>query len=149
MFLLPPPIRQTLENLRRKDKQMFPLDAELVLSIRQTARDQMRSEEDVLAEYVTAGQAQIPRFEDARTKWDTLTRREQEVLALVCLGRRNYEISEILGITGHAYQSRQLRSEADNGFEEWENIAREIGCKANPKPGVGALLLPLPSCDCC
>jgi DNA-binding NarL/FixJ family response regulator len=30
--------------------------------------------------------------------WDSLTRRQQEVVALVCLGLRNYEIAEMIGI---------------------------------------------------
>jgi DNA-binding CsgD family transcriptional regulator len=30
--------------------------------------------------------------------WDSLTRRQQEVVALVCLGLRNYEIAEAMGI---------------------------------------------------
>ncbi|MBC7876148.1 MAG: response regulator transcription factor [Anaerolineales bacterium] len=32
-------------------------------------------------------------------RWKYLTQREQEVVALVCMGKRNYEIGEILGIT--------------------------------------------------
>ena len=33
------------------------------------------------------------------TSWDTLTEREQEVTALACMGYRNYEIGEALGIS--------------------------------------------------
>ena len=31
-------------------------------------------------------------------RWDSLSRREQQVVALICLGHRNYQISEILVI---------------------------------------------------
>jgi DNA-binding CsgD family transcriptional regulator len=98
MFLLPPRIRQMLKSQRGKDPRVFSIDVELLSSIRQTAQEQGRPEEDVLADWVNIGQGQVSRDEAAEAKWNSLTEREQEVLALVCLGKRNYEIAETLGV---------------------------------------------------
>lgn len=105
MYLLPTLLRRALESLRRKDAQVFPLDAELAMSIRQTAQEQGRPEEDVLNDLVNAGQYQTGRDEAAGIKWDSLTDREREVLALVCLGQRNYEIANILGIANQTIKT--------------------------------------------
>ena len=137
MFLLPLPIRQALEKVRGKNSRVFSLDTELVVSIQKAAQEQGRPEEEVLAEFVNAGQAQISRDNYAGVEWDSLTRREQEVLALVCLGQRNYEIAEILGITNetvkthlqHIFLKFKLRSRKDlrlllrdwNFVEWWES----------------------------
>jgi DNA-binding CsgD family transcriptional regulator len=76
MFLLPARIRSLLEDQGRMQARRFSADVELV----------------------EAGQAQA--FDDSGLEacWDSLSEREQEVLALVCLGQRNYEIAAALGI---------------------------------------------------
>jgi DNA-binding CsgD family transcriptional regulator len=76
MFLLPARIRNLLENQGRTDARRFSQDVELV----------------------DAGQAEALQSEAAEACWDSLSEREQEVLALVCLGQRNYEIAAALGI---------------------------------------------------
>jgi DNA-binding CsgD family transcriptional regulator len=98
MFLLPPRIRSMLENRRGTDSRVFSLDAELVTVIHETARQQGCSEQELLAELVDAGQEDALKNRAAEACWDSLSEREQEVLALVCLGQRNYEIAGVLGI---------------------------------------------------
>ena len=121
MFLLPPRLRQTLEKKGEKEARLFSLDAELVSGIQLSAEAQGRTEEEILSDWANAGQTQVSREAAAGTKWDSLSEREQEVLALVCMGKRNYEIAGILGIVNetvkthlqHIFRKFGLRSKKE------------------------------------
>jgi len=121
MFLLPIGLRQALEHLRGKESRVFSSDTELVSAVKRIAQEQGRSEEEVLTELANAGESQISRDEQAGARWDSLTEQEQEVLALVCLGKRNYEIADILGIANetvkthlqHIFYKYNLRSKKE------------------------------------
>ena len=121
MFLLPPRLRHMLEKKREKEARLFSLDAGLVSSLRQSAQAQGRPEEEVLSDWANAGQTQVSRDAAAGIKWDSLSEREQEVLALVCLSKRNYEIAGILGIVNetvkthlqHIFRKFGLRSKKE------------------------------------
>jgi len=94
-----------LEKKREKEARLFSLDAGLVSSLRQSAQAQGRPEEEVLSDWANAGQTQISRDAATGIKWDSLSEREQEVLALVCLSKRNYEIAGILGIVNETVKT--------------------------------------------
>jgi two-component system nitrate/nitrite response regulator NarL len=121
MFLLPARLRHMLDKKREKEAHLFSLDAGLVSSLRQSAQTQGRPEEEVLSDWANAGQTQVSRDAAAAIKWDSLSEREQEVLALVCLGKRNYEIAGILGIVNetvkthlqHIFRKFGLRSKKE------------------------------------
>jgi DNA-binding CsgD family transcriptional regulator len=107
-----------LEKKREKEAHLFSLDAGLVSSLRQSAQAQGRPEEEVLSDWANAGQTQVSRDAAVGTRWDSLSEREQEVLALVCMGKRNYEIAGMLGIVNetvkthlqHIFRKFDLRS---------------------------------------
>ena len=121
MFLLPARLRHMLDKKREKEAHLFSLDAGLVSSLRQSAQTQGRPEEEVLSDWANAGQTQVSRDAAAEIKWDSLSEREQEVLALVCLGKRNYEIAGMLGIVNetvkthlqHIFRKFGLRSKKE------------------------------------
>ena len=94
-----------LEKKREKEARLFSLDAGLVSSLRQSAQAQGRPEQEVLSDWANAGQTQIYRDAATGIKWDSLSEREQEVLALVCLSKRNYEIAGILGIVNETVKT--------------------------------------------
>lgn len=98
MFLLPPRIRRALESKRGRVSRVFSFDTELITAISDAAREQGRSEEEILVQLIGAGQERVFGKDDVEAHWDSLSEREQEVLALACLNQRNYEIAEILGI---------------------------------------------------
>ena len=99
MFLLPRRLRQLLERKKEVDEsRIFLQDVEIISLVRQAAKDQGRSEEDIMADLAKAGLDQIQRSAELEERWMSLSRREQQVTALICLGHRNYQVAEILVI---------------------------------------------------
>jgi len=99
MFLLPSRLRKLLEKLKGKDSRTFHADQDLLTAIQIAAQEQGRTEEEVWSDFVKAGHDQYLQTSELEECWDTLTEREQEVTALACMGSRNYEIAETLGIS--------------------------------------------------
>ncbi|MEW6030868.1 MAG: helix-turn-helix transcriptional regulator [Chloroflexota bacterium] len=70
----------------------------MLTMVRELAREQGRSEGEIIAEITKAGLDQFRMENDLEECWDSLSDREQEVAALACLGHRNYEIAGLLSI---------------------------------------------------
>jgi DNA-binding CsgD family transcriptional regulator len=99
MFLLPRRLRQLLEKKKGSDEpRIFLQDEEIITVVRNAARQQGRSEEEIIADFTKAGWDQLQQESEMTERWDSLSRREQQVVALICLGHRNYQIAEILVI---------------------------------------------------
>ena len=58
-----------------------------------------RPEDDLIQDLLAAGLTQYYSFEDLWHKWETLSPREQDVAALVCLGYTNKEVGVRLSIS--------------------------------------------------
>jgi ATP/maltotriose-dependent transcriptional regulator MalT len=86
------------ESEGTESTRVFLQDEELIAVIRDVARQQSRAEEEVMAEFTQVGLNQYVAQSEMQERWNSLTHREQQVVALVCLGYRNYEIAEMLGI---------------------------------------------------
>lgn len=101
MSLLPPFLRRLFQKKQQTDDdfRIYFSDQELVFIIREVAQKQGRSEEEVLTEFAKAGKDLLFNNDILEEQWDSLTGREQEVLALLCLGHHNYQIAKILGIS--------------------------------------------------
>ena len=99
MFLLPRRLRQLLENKKGNDEsRIFLQDEEIITLVRNAAKQQGRSEEEIITDFTKAGWDQLQQATEMEERWDSLSRREQQVVALICLGHRNYQIAEILVI---------------------------------------------------
>ncbi len=99
MFLLPRRLRQLLEKKKGNDEsRIFLQDEEIVTVVRKAAKEQGRSEAAIIADLTKAGWDQIQQDAEITNRWDSLSQREQQVVALICLGHRNYQIAEILVI---------------------------------------------------
>ena len=99
MFLLPRRLRQLLENKKGNDEsRIFLQDEEIITLVRNAAKQQGRSEAEIITDFTKAGWDQLQRATEMEERWDSLSRREQQVVALICLGHRNYQIAEILVI---------------------------------------------------
>ncbi len=123
---------------RKKDgmdeARVFLQDEELIATIKEVAKRESRTEEEIVAEFTKVGLNQFLTQNELDTRWSSLSQREQQVIALICLGHRNYEIADILGIAPetvkthlqrifdkfHLRSSRELRlSLKDWNFREW------------------------------
>jgi DNA-binding CsgD family transcriptional regulator len=103
-------LRRLLQSLLQKkdaedETRVFLQDAELIAVIKDVAQQQKRTEEDVVADFTKIGINQFLNQNELESRWASLSRREQQVVALICLGYRNYEIAEILVITPETVKS--------------------------------------------
>jgi DNA-binding NarL/FixJ family response regulator len=99
MFLLPRRLRQLLKMKKGDgESRIFLQDEEIVAIVRKVAEQQGRSEEEIIADFTKAGWDQLQQETEMVERWDSLSQREQQVVALICLGYRNYQIAETLVI---------------------------------------------------
>lgn len=99
MFLLPRRLRQLLEMKKgTNESRIFLQDEEIITVVRKAAKQQGRSEEEIIADLTKAGWDQLQQESEMEERWNSLSHREQQVVALICLGYRNYQIAEILVI---------------------------------------------------
>ena len=115
MFLLPSRLRKLLQKKKGSYSRTFQADQELLAAIRNAAQEQGRTEEEVWMDFLRAGHDQYLQTGELEVRWDTLTEREQEVTALACLGYRNYEIAETLGISHET-----VKTHMQNIFNKFE-----------------------------
>ena len=120
MFLLPSRLRKFLQKDKGSDSRAFHADQELLAAIREAAQEQGRTEDEVWMDFVRSGHDQYLQTSEMETRWDALTEREQEVTALACLGYRNYEIADTLGIS---YET--VKSHLQNIFTKFDIRSRK------------------------
>jgi len=96
-------LRRLVQFLLRKkageeETRVFLQDEELIAVIKDVARQQKRTEQDIIADFTKVGLNQFWTQNELEDRWSSLSHREQQVVALICLGYRNYEIAEMLVI---------------------------------------------------
>ncbi len=100
MFLLPPRLRQLLEKRsERLDRRLFSRDEQLVSKVRELAVSQQREEQEVYDDIIASGVQVLQQNDKYEETWASLSQREQQVAALICMGYRSYEIAGALGIS--------------------------------------------------
>lgn len=92
-----------------EEKRVFLQDEELIAVIRDVARQQGRAEEDLIADFTKVGLNQFLTQNEMETRWSSLSHREQQVVALICLGYRNHEIAKILTIAPETVKTHLQR----------------------------------------
>jgi DNA-binding CsgD family transcriptional regulator len=140
---LPDRIRQYLSRKKEglKETRLFLQDEELIAAVKSAARQQKRSEEEMIAEFTKVGLNQFLTQNELENRWSSLSHREQQVVALICLGHRNYEIANILSIAPetvkthlqrifdkfHLRSSKELRlALKDWNFRDWWEDNQQI-----------------------
>ena len=118
----------------RDETRVFLQDEELIATIKEVAKQESRTEEEIVAEFTKVGLNQFLTQNELDKRWSSLSHREQQVVSLICLGHRNYEIANILGIAPetvkthlqrifdkfHLRSSRELRlALKDWNFRDW------------------------------
>ena len=99
------------------------------------ARNEQRTVHELQAELISTGLAERKSDEQLMQSWDLLTRREQQVLALACLGKTNRQIAARLNLSAetvgtyikYILRKLNLHGKADLrvlfsswDFSEWE-----------------------------
>mgnify|MGYP001248624294 CR=1 FL=1 len=104
MFLLPPWLQQLFRKKKGENQRAFAseiMGLELATQDTETAElvDFEEAGENQTNEKTTPQEFEIfPDDPAVRKQWFSLTIRERQVVALVCMGYRNYEIASILGV---------------------------------------------------
>lgn len=128
-------LRSLLQRERDAEQpRVFLQDEELIAAIKDVAKQQSRAEEEIIADFTKAGLNQFLTQTELEKRWLSLSHREQQVVALIRLGYRNYEIAEMLVIAPETVKthlqrifdkfdlrsSRELRLALKNwDFREW------------------------------
>jgi DNA-binding CsgD family transcriptional regulator len=117
MFLLPPRLR---DLIGKKDKgrsaRAFFQDDRLARKVRELAASQRRAEQEVYDDIIESGMKALGDKNRYEEIWTLLSRREQEVTALICLGYRSYEIASTLGISYETVRSHSKHVYAKFGL---------------------------------
>lgn len=105
MFLLPPWLQRLFKKKRGEDDRAFASEVAGLQLSRQDIQLEppMEFEEvrgDQANEKITPQEFEIfPSDPAVRKQWFSLTIRERQVVALVCMGYRNYDIASMLGVS--------------------------------------------------
>jgi DNA-binding CsgD family transcriptional regulator len=93
--------QQLMDSLggQRQARLTLRADRAVVRSLRELAERERRPAGELAAELLAAGLAQRQRAETSLQRWRTLSPREQEVAALVCLNYTNLQIAARLGLS--------------------------------------------------
>jgi ATP/maltotriose-dependent transcriptional regulator MalT len=92
-----------------ENPRVFLQDEELVAVIRDVAQQQHRAEADVMADLTKIGLNQFLNQTELEARWASLSHREQQVVALICLGYRNHEIAQTLVIAPETVKTHLQR----------------------------------------
>ncbi len=77
----------------------YEVAAPLQVSLKTLAQHEGRPEDELFPDILAAGLTQYSTHDKIWKKWESLTPREQEVTALVCLGYSNGQMAARMGIT--------------------------------------------------
>jgi DNA-binding NarL/FixJ family response regulator len=104
-------IRQYFVQMSKREKKtrIFLKDEELIATIKNVAKQERRTEEEIVREFTKAGLNQFLTQNELENRWASLSQREQQVVALICLGHRNYEIAHILSIAPETVKTHLQR----------------------------------------
>ena len=109
MPLIPPWLQRLFKKKRGTDGRAFAneVDAPELVQLDTLSAKLLEEPEGIQTnEKTTSHEFEIfPEDPAVRKQWFSLTIRERQVIALVCMGHRNYEIASILGVENSTIQT--------------------------------------------
>jgi DNA-binding CsgD family transcriptional regulator len=117
MFLLPPHLRDLIEKKEKGPaaRAFFRNDL-LVRKVRELAVSQRRAEQEVYDDIIESGMKALSEKDKYEEIWTSLTAREQQVTALLCMGYRSSEIAARLGVSYETIRSHSKHVYAKFGL---------------------------------
>jgi DNA-binding CsgD family transcriptional regulator len=124
-------------GLDRSSPRAFRLDEELIWSLDELAEIERRSRDEVVADLLSYALAQRSAAEANLLRWQALSPREQQIVALVCLNFTNRQIASRLMISPETVKTHvrsvlhkfDVRSKtdlrvslSDLDFSAWKNM---------------------------
>jgi DNA-binding CsgD family transcriptional regulator len=104
MFLLPPWLQRLFKKKRGEDHRAFASEVTVLELSTQDIQSAEFIDNEAVGEDQTNRKKASQEFEifpadpAVRKQWFSLTIRERQVVALVCMGYRNYDIASMLGV---------------------------------------------------
>lgn len=129
---------QRLGLRREPEPRYYALDESLQVMLEGIAEQEQRSPEEVASHLLREGLERRQTEDDLWQRWQSLSRREQEVAALACLGYTNKQIALRLGVSAetvkthlhHALTKFNLRTRTELGllladwdFSAWDHFS--------------------------
>ena len=96
---------RTLRLDRTTDKLSFEVDMELMQSLQGLAKNEQRPQDEIAAELLSFAMDQRYAAEVHLERWHSLSPREQQVAALICLSYTNRQIANRLVISVETVKS--------------------------------------------
>ena len=114
---------------RDRGRRSFALEAELHDAVLKRAGIERRGADDLIAELVSTGLKRIENEDWLSINWERLSRREQQITALTCLGYTNKQIASRLGIMEETVKTHvknvlgkfnlHRKTELEKAFGDW------------------------------
>lgn len=92
-------------GLRRVERRRFALEGALARYVQTLAEREQRPPGEIASDLLASGAAQRDLVEETYQRWVTLSPREQQVTALVCLNYTNRQIGSLLSISTETVKS--------------------------------------------
>ena len=95
----------------------FELDAESLQALRRMSKREQRPENELAADLLSQAIQRRQQAEAGLQRWKQLSKREQEVVALCCLGYSNPEVARCLSISPSTVKSHTRNAIQKFGFQ--------------------------------
>ena len=92
----------------------------MAVKLKEIAAGQRRGEQEVYDDVIQAGMKALRERDQYAEVWNSLSRREQQVTALTCLGYRSYEMADMLGISYETIRTHSKHVYAKFGLSKKE-----------------------------
>lgn len=114
-------------GLIRPERLSFDLEWEDRMALRELAIEEKRSREAVAADLLSEALARRQVTDESLQKWDTLSPREQQVVALICLGYTTQQMATRLSISYETVNTHVYNALRKFGIRRRADLPKLLG----------------------